>query len=103
VCTTSDKFRTAVHDLTKLRSAVFIYQINIWLFTLMKYQQSVKYLLRAPASSPLFLTYISICAIFVCQDDFEHAYVCAAVSSLVILNVSFVALCCMCLRSKSCS
>ena len=49
------------------------------------------YLLRAPASSPLFLTYISICAIFVCQDDFEHAYVCAAVSSLVILMLHYVA------------
>ena len=48
-------------------------------------------LLRAPASSPLFLTYISICAIFVCQDDFEHAYVCAAVSSLVILMLHYVA------------
>jgi hypothetical protein len=48
-------------------------------------------LLRAPAGSPLFLTYISICAIFVCQDDFEHAYVCAAVSSLVIVMLHYVA------------
>ena len=31
------------------------------------------YLLRAPASSPLFLTCNWICAIFVCQDDFEHS------------------------------
>ena len=32
-------------------------------------------MLRAPASSPLFLTQVSIIAIFVCHDDFEHAYV----------------------------
>ena len=48
-------------------------------------------MLRAPASSPLFLTYITICAIFVCQDDFEHAYLCAAFSSLVILMLHYVA------------
>ena len=42
----------------------------------------------AVCCSPLFLTYISI---FVCQDDFEHAYVCAAVSSLVMLMLHYVA------------
>ena len=36
------------------------------------------YLPQAPASSFIFLIGIWICAIFVCQDDFEHAYVCAA-------------------------
>ena len=38
------------------------------------------YLLQAPASSFIFLIGVLICAILVCQDDFEHAYVCAAVS-----------------------
>ena len=42
-------------------------------------------LIAASASEqPPILDIISICPIFVCQDDFEHAYVHAGVSSLVI-------------------
>ena len=55
-------------------------------FNLFNYGKSwiVVLLLRAPEGITLFLTCISICGIFACQDDFEHVYVCAAVSSLVI-------------------
>ena len=35
---------------------------------------------ESKGSSFIFLIGILICAIFVCQDDFEHAYVCAALS-----------------------
>ena len=43
------------------------------------------YLLQALASSVIFLIGILICAIFVCQDDFEHAY--------VRLGLAYVPLC----------
>jgi hypothetical protein len=77
--------RNAHFTATKT-AAIFLWRVCIVFILMLPLAENYScILLRAPASSPLFLTYISICAIFVCQDDFEHAYVCAAVSSLVIL------------------